>query len=606
MKKHILICLMLALLLMGICSTAMAANVPEVSVVLSENRFTGPKEVTVTIRVANTADTDMPGPMALYDPSGARIVDFGTPTLAAGASKSWTGTWMVTEQQLAEGRLAFVIAYTMADDSGVLITKQQPFYCSIVNAGAEAKIEVKRTITPTTARQNQKVYVIYEISNVGGVDVTDVTIKESSAVSSEVGKIPLIKAGEKATYTFSVKMAKKSLSSHATVTAKAGDQTLTQQVDDATIKYGNVKLEAALKADKKGGPVGDTMKLTLTIKNTGKVDYQNVNVTDAVLGTVFSGLTVKAGETLTQEKELTIAQSGEYQFTVTGADSSGTQIETATDRISVIAVDPAKEVGLSVVAEADKSTIYMLPGIVKFTVHVTNTSAVDAKDVSVVSSGVKLADFDVIAPGQTRSFVRDVRVDIAGRFRFDAVTANQLGESVTYFGNEVPIAYSAPTATPSQVPLATPARPVLENVPQDDGLPEYVDTIQQALNIGFWVLLGLSGLCLALVIVGIAGRSSRAAQSSKAEDHLERDGYSDYTQAMPAKKRRVLPEEERADEDDGDSSHKYLADEPTDVPAPVVSEETAGDMQDAMNELYPDAAKEETATYRRRRTDADE
>jgi len=607
MKQRILFGLTLALLLtVLLCGTAFAANIPSVDMQLSETRLSGPKEITVTISVTNTADTDMPGPIALYDPTGTRIESFGTPRLSAGATKSWTGTWMVTEEQLAEGRIAYALAYTITDDTGVLITKTSTFYKNIVKIGEEPEVQVKRTITPSTARNGQNVSVIYEISNIGGVDVTDVTIKESSAVSSADGKIASIKAGEKATHTFTVTMKKKNLSSHATVTYQAGGQTYTKTVDEATIKYGDVKLEATLKADKKGGPVGDTLKLTLTLKNTGKVDYQNVTVTDALLGTVFTGLTVEAGKTVTQEKELSITQTCDLQFTISGATSSGDTVETATDRVSIVAVDPAKEVVLSVVAEVDKPTIYTIPAIVKFTVHVTNNSAVEAKNVSVIASDMTMYSFESIAPGETVSFVRDALISMAGKFRFDARTANQLGENMTFNGNEVQIVHARPTATPSQVPIATPARPQLEQAPTQVETTVW-DAAKQVLDIGKWVLLGISGLCLVLIAVGIVGRSAKAAKSGNAADHLERDGYSDYTQAVPARKRRILPDSEVEDEPAEDSS-RYMAVEPEDIPAPA-TEEAAPDMQEAMSELYPEATAKESdeATYsRRRRTNRDE
>lgn len=618
---------MALLLVLGLCGTALAANVPEVSVVLSENRFSGPQEVGVTITVTNTGDTDMPGPVALYDPDGNRIEEFGTPILAAGASKSWKGTWMVTEKQLAGGRLSFGLGYTVADESGVIYQKTQTFYSQIVDTGATADVQVTRTITPPTARQGQKVYVTYEVRNVGGLEVSGLTIKESSAISSTAAKLGTLAPGETATHTFTVEMKKKSLSSHAAVTYTAAGQDYTKTVDEATIKYGTVKLEASLKADKKGGPVGDVIKLTLTLKNTGKNAIQNITVTDPVLGTVFSGLSVDGNASLTQEKEITITQTGDYLFSISGANASGEAVQTATEMVHVIAVDPEKAVSLSVTAEADKPTIYMLPGIVKFTVHVTNTGSVAAENVTVSASGVELYTFASIAPGATASFVRDVRVDIPGRFRFDAQVTDPLGQPVTFQGNEVPIRHAPPTATPTQAPIATPVIPTLEQLPNHDGLPAYMDTVEKALNIGSWVLLGVSGLFLALIVVGIIGRSARAAKSGKAADHLERSGSDNYTVAVPAKKRRILAEND--EEDEHVVSHANMQTEPADVPAPVEpaaeepsNEERTADMQETMNELYPEAGKEkdtfappapptisqdiDSIYQRRRRTNADE
>lgn len=598
MKKRILVLVTLvALLVLGLTGAAMAAEDPiKLEMELSATRFSGPAEVNVTISVTNTTEEDMPGPMALYYPTGKMIQDFGTPTLSAGQTLTWTGPWTVTEEQIKAGKVIFAVQYSYLAEDGSIGRKQANYYCTIEDAGAVAQVEINRYITPSMARNGQKVSVTYEIVNTGTVDVTDVVIKEATAISKSNGTIELVKAGEKASYTFTVTMAKKDLTSKATVTYKAGGKTYTETIASQKIKYGNVKLEASLSADKKGGNAGDIVKLTLKLKNTGKTDYENVTVTDPTLGTVFTGLTVKAGETLTQEKEITIAKSASYQFTVTGT-SSGNTVETATDVVAITAVDPAKAVALSVAVQVDKPTVYSLPSVVKFTVHVTNNSAVEAKDVVVSASKVDLYTFETIPAGETRSFVRDVKVEMAGNFRFDARIKNQLEETETFSSDLIRISHATPTAAPTSVPIATPVVPTMEKLPTEDGLPPYVDTLQDALSIGTWVFLAIGALCVALIVVGIAGRAKNAAQSAKAADHLERDGYRDYTQAVPAKQRHMMPVEEEQEVDEEYHPAQPAAEE--EAPAPV---EEAAVVADKMAELYPEAAQEaEEATYTRRR-----
>ncbi len=627
MKQRILVFATLLVLLAAVfCGVATAAEDPiVVRMDLSSNRFSGPGEVTVTIQVTNTGDTDMTRPLALYDPNGNIIEDFGTPTLSAGASKTWTGTWMVTKEQLAQGRLTFAVCYSIQMEDGMTVEKQKNFYSTIVDAGAVAQVEVTRRITPTMAKKGQEVSVIYEIANVGTIDITNVTIQESTAVSKEQGQIVSVRAGEKATYVFTFKMGTKNVTSNATITYTANGKSYTDKVENATIKYGNVKLDATLAADKRGGDPGDTVKLTLTIKNTGKSDYQNVTVTDAALGTVFSGLTVKAGETVTEVKEITIATSAEYQFTVSGTDASGATVETATGRVPVTAVDATKAVSLEVKATADKETIYMLPGIVRFTVQVSNLSAVEAKNVTVSATGVTLYEFESIQPGETRTFVRDVRVETPGKFRFDAHVKDQLEQTATFEGNIVQIIHAAPTATPSQVPLATPARPQLQELPTDDGLPPYVGSVQSILSIATWVFVALGALCLGLTVVGAVSRIAGANRSRNAPDHLERDGYRDYTQAVPAKHRRMMPSEEAvaapppSHRDEERAAQEQAAEE-------AAAEQDGALLEEALSDLYPDAAAQEmpaeeapaetaaaaeapavaeTSTYRRRRRNDD-
>ena len=610
MKKRILVLVTLAaLIILGLVGAALAEEDPiSLTMELSATRFSGPAEVTVNIKVSNTTDADMPGPLALYYPSGKIIEDFGTPTLSAGQSMTWEGTWTVTEDQIKAGRVIFAVQYNYLAEDGSIARKVKSYYVPIEDAGAVAQVEINRYITPSMARNGQKVSVIYEIVNTGTIDVTDVVIKESASVSKTNGTIDLVKAGEKGTYTFTVTMAKKDLTSNANISYKAGGKTYTETLGDAAIKYGDVKLTATLKSDKKGGNAGDTVKFTLTLKNTGKSDYQNVTVTDPTLGTVFTGLSVKAGETITQEKEITIAKSASYQFTVVGADASGATVETATDRIAITAVDPDKVVSLTVNVQVDKSVVYILPDVVKFTVSVTNNSAVDATNVTVSASKVDLYTFDAIPAGETRTFVRDVRVEMAGSFRFDARVANQLEETETFSSELIRIIHSTPTAAPTVVPIATPVVPTLEEKPTDDGLPPYVTTVQNAMGIAQWVFLGIGAIAVLLIIVGAAGRAKNAAKSARASDHLERDGYRDYTQAVPAKKRHVMPEEEGADAAQEAPAAQEAEEAPAEAPAETADPAA---VSDAMAELYPEAAEAadtpaEEATYTRRRRKADE
>ena len=550
MKRRLIVCLVMILALVaGLASTAAAeAEVDslKVSIELSSSKLAEPKEITVSIQVTNTGDADMPGPVTLYDPSGKMVEEFGSPTLTAGASKSWSGKWNVTQSQLDSGKLTFKLKYSLYNAAGELVNKTYNFSHPLTYTGAVTSVEINRTITPTTARKGQTVSVTYDVINTGNVGITDVSIKEDKSISSKSGTIASVPAGEKGSYSFTVTMGTKDLTSQATITYKAGGKTQTEKKDADTIKYGDVKLTAALSASKKGGVPGDTVKLTLTLKNTGSADYQNVTVTDAVLGELFTGQTVPAGQTVTLEKDITITDSADYQFTVTGQDASGENVETATDRVSVTAVDPAKQVVLQVEASADRETVYTLPGTVKFRVTVTNVSAVDVSDVTVYASGVQLYSFPSILAGESRDFTRDVSVSMAGQYRFDARVKNQLNETETFESNIIYIAFAQPTPEPTDAPIVTPPMPTYEDIPTDDGLPAYVDTVQKALSIAYRVLLVLAAICLLLLAIGVVRRMQAIHESNKAQDHRERGSYRDYTQ--PAPKGREEKKSSRKDE----------------------------------------------------------
>jgi len=480
--------LVLSLCLVLLCvSAAVAEDDLKVSMALSSNEFTEPKEITVSISVTNVGEGDMPGPVTLYYPSGKQVEEFGSPTLTLGSSKSWTGTWKVTQAELDAGRITFKIKYSIYNDEGELVNKTKNFSKKIIYKGGAPELTVNRTIKPTTAQQNQEVTVTYDIENTGSVEVTNVTIKENSAVSSKSGTIDSIAAGEKASYTFTTTMKKKDITSAATITYKAGGKSYSQKVEAAVIQYGEVKLSATLSADKKGGAPGETVKLTIKLKNSGTVDFNNVTLTDENLGEIASGLTVKAGETVTVDKEVTVTETQDVQVSVTAEDATGEPVETATGRISIIATDPTQQIVLSVEASADREVVYTIPGNVRFTITVNNESTVDVSDVTVRAVDTVINTFETIPAGASRTFTREMAVSMAGTYQFTASCQDVLSQTLTFSSNSIYVGYEQPTAEPTEAPIVTPPAPQYEEVPEtyddltdDQKLPAWTDNLESS------------------------------------------------------------------------------------------------------------------------------
>ena len=534
-RKRLLLALVLGIALVLLCASAALADDPmKVSMELSTNKFSAPKAITVSITVTNVGDVDMPGPVRLYDPSGKQVEEFGSPTLAVGASKNWSGQWTVTQKELEAGKITFKIKYSVysdeVDENGenTLVNKTKNFSKKIQYTGADPEISVERTIMPTTAQKGQEVSVTYAITNVGPVDVSGVTIKENTSISSKSGTIDSIAAGETGKYTFTAVMGTKDLTSNATISYKAGGKTFTSKVDSATVKYGEVKLSATLTADKKGGAPGDTVKLTLKLKNSGTTDFTNVTATDAALGTVFSDEKVPAGETLALEKELTITETQDIQFTVKGEDGTGKEVETATGRISVIATDPTQQIVLNLEASADRDKVYRLPGTVRFSFVLHNDSAVEVKNVTVKAVETPLYSVESIPAGGSVSFIRDTEVSMAGSYQFTASCKDVLGQTLNFNSNAIQIAYAEPTPVPTEAPLVTPPAPATEPMPTDQPEPEWLDQAEGVAGIAKWILAGVGGLLLLLLLIGAVRRGKSKSDSKKAMDHLEGATYRDY------------------------------------------------------------------------------
>ena len=628
-RKRLFLALALGIALVLLIASAAFADSPiKVSMELSSSKFSGPKTVTVSITVTNVGDGDLPGPVTLYYPDGNKIEEFGSPTLSVGSSKRWSGEWTVTQKELDAGKVTFTARYSAYDgpigeDGEPTLQKRKiNFSKKITVKGKEPSISVNRTIKPTTAQKNQEVSVIYEITNTGEVEVTSVNIKENAAVSAKSGTIQSIAPNETKSYTFPVTMGSKDITSAATISYKAGGKNYSKKVESATIKYGEVKLSATLKADKKGGAPGETIKLTLTLKNSGNLDFTNVKVTDAALGEVFSGLTVKAGETVTETKEIAITETQELQFTVTAEESTGKGVETATGRVNVIAMDPNQQIVLSVNAEADREVVYKIPGTVRFTITVQNDSKVEVKNIAVKAIDTELYRFESIPAGESASFIRDVDANIAeemgkGTFQFTATCKDQLDQVLTFTSNPVVIAYNPPTPVPTEAPQVTPPKPAYEPMPTDQPEPEWLNQAESIANGIKWILAAIAAVLLVLLLIGAVRRGKSRSESKKAMDHLEGGTYRDYS-AVPKRRRRSEisnggtaeekpAEEEEKPEEEGTAQNgelmaetlrKLYSEKPEETAAEVVTEvaeasaEAAGEAAETVAETAKEAAAE--------------
>ena len=552
--------------------------------------FTGPEEVTVSIDVRNAGDEDFPGPVELYYPDLTPVEEFGSPTLAAGSSRNWEGTWKVTQKELEEGVIAFYVRYPVKDEeTGELVTKAKKLSFKISYAGAEPELTISRSFLPAVAQKNQEVSVIYEIKNTGAAEVDNVTIKENTAIATTAGAIKSIAPGETKRFVFTVKMGTKDLTSEAVITYKAGGKNYSSKVEAGTIKYGTMNLTATLSADKKGGAPGDTVKLTLKLKNSGKSDFTNVLVTDETLGEVFSGETVKAGDTLTLEKDLIITETTDLQFIVKADGAEGSVLETATGRVHVVATDPTKQVVLNVEASADRSEVYKIPGgVVRFTITVRNESAVEVKNISLKAVEREVYFFDSIPSGESRTITRDMEISMPGNFQFTANAKDELGQIVSFASNTIPIAYAPPTPVPTEAPLVTPPAPATMALPQATASPAWIPQTERIADVAKWAFAGIAGALGVLLLIGAVRRGLSKNQSSKAMDHLEGANYRDYSVAPKHGKRNevISGEEERIPQAD-------TAAEAAQIPPTAAAKEAQGDglMAETLKRLNTEPAK---------------
>jgi uncharacterized repeat protein (TIGR01451 family) len=262
----------------------------------------------------------------------------------------------------------------------------------------------------------------------------------------------------------------------------------------------------------------------------------------------------------------------------------------------VVATDPTKQIVLSVEASADRNEVYKIPGgVVRFTITVRNESAVEVRNITVKAVEREVYFFDSIPSGESRSVTRDMEITMAGVFQFTASTKDELGQTVSFASNTLPIAYAPPTPVPTEAPLVTPPAPATQPIPQATDAPAWIRQTEEAADTAKWILGGIAAVLGALLLVGAVRRGHSKAQSNKAMDHLDGANYRDYSAAPRGRRRNevVSGEEERAAAEAEEAAAETAEEAPQKAEAPAEPKEDAGSemMAETLRRLVDEPAE---------------
>ena len=531
------------------------------------NTLVEPGPVDVTIKVYNSGDTDMQSPMTLYDPNGEAVENFVDVTLAAGQSQSWNGTWNVSQEEMAEGKLRFALRYEL-NAGGAAVQVNKTIAVSIQQDAPAPSLTASYTVTPNPAQEGAEVTLTYTLSNTGNVAVTNVQITNEELTDERIN-ISRIETGERVTREFVYEMGDEAVTFKPKVTYRAdgSDRVLTigtMAQETIEVAEGDLELELVGGENVVGAMPGDKATLTLTMRNTGNITYSNIQITDSVLGEIESGLELGPGEEKTVQREFTVQESADHAFTVTAVSSAGGEIEHTSNKVSVVALDLERAVNLEVSAEAGQTVIREKPAVVAFAVTVRNIGEVDAQNVELYQGDTLVATIDSIPAGEEARVVKEYSVSMEGTFQFTAVSYMEVEQQEEplqqrFDSPEVVLAYVE--ATPEPVTPPPTLAPVVTVEPVATEAPE---TGASAGMVALYVLAGVLGVAL-LAVLGlmIAARlRGEGSPATAAVDGFERGGSRSYT-ARPGTQRRRPRErvelEPRADDEPRDEAAEQAA-----------------------------------------------
>ncbi len=501
--------MLLCVLMLCACAFAYADADPiRVSSLSEPQSVISEQDVSITIKIYNSSQTDMLDEITLFNPLGVSVEKYSG--LKGEQSVTYTGKWHVTKEQIEKGKINYYIQYTVDTGSGPQkATRTVPV--TIQTEEAAPQLTATYSVSPASAREGQTVTLSYTLSNTGNVELRNIVV-ENEGVSKEELAQPSLSVGEKVTLTDTFKMGKKELVSKPSITYQAAESNKKLTISDLarkTITVAEDGLEVYLTAENtKDVYPGEKIALTVELKNTGDGAYTGLAVLLSDGTEVASGVELAAGASFKKEIEWAASEDTALTASASGTDGNGEAVAVVSTELNVTTQDASRALVLNVYADAAQAVIHSEPAVVRFGIVVENTGETDAATLTVEQAGTTVAKIPSLPAGESRTMVFDLETSIAGKFQFVVKGRDADGNERAYESNIIQIDYIAPTPTPTAVPTPTPVPPTPTPVPTATPAPTLGEIIAEKINPV--VLYSVAGVLAALLVVvlGVSGVTS--------------------------------------------------------------------------------------------------
>ena len=514
----------IVLLLISACAAWAEDDPIRVSSRCEPQSVVSEQDVTVTIKIYNSGQTDVTQDITLHDPLGISVEKY-LGGLKAEQSVTYTGTWHVTQDQINEGRIKYYIQYYIDTPDGPQ-KKVNTIPVTLQTADAAPQLTATYTISPAAAAEGQQVTLSYTLSNTGNIGLTDISVT-NEGVSDQTLTAETLAVGEKVTLTDTFTMGNEEVVSYPTVTysADGSDEKLT--IDDMarrTITVAEDGLEAAIEVTPAENIYpGEAVEVKLTIKNDGESAYSGLKATMPDGAVVCENVDLAPGASHEASISWTPAQAGPVSVSVTGKDAQGEMIGVASEAVELTLQDESTALVLGIRAQAQETTIYAEPAVVRFGIVVENIGQTDATTLTITEAGTTVATIPSLPAGESRTVVLDLQTSIAGQIQFAVTGKDAVGNTRSYNSNIIQLNYVAPTPTPTVAPTATPVPPTPTPAPTATPEPTLQEIIAEKVDLRVLagVAIGLGAMLLISVTAIIVSKIKRRKRMAGALDTIE-------------------------------------------------------------------------------------
>ena len=316
MRKRILGALAV-LLLTVLWTPAALADEMEVRVTATPTELSDSGTVAFTFAVANRSDYEMSNLVITYEGTAHEILkDQAIPM--NGEARDIVLSLPVTQAQLGKP-IQFQVS---AVRSGEAIMRTAEI---TIGRSADPAITAERTLSADKVKQGETVKLSYALKNETKFDMTDITLIDENISDNAILKLEKLLAGATYTMDYDFTMGEESVSSVPFITYTVNGKTKTfSGIEARQIEMLLVKIDLSVEA---GAPTAGGVTFTLTARNAGNQDVNNITIRDekgnAVTNAPFS---LKTGDTATYTYQVT-PDMGEavrsVRFFLSGTDALG-------------------------------------------------------------------------------------------------------------------------------------------------------------------------------------------------------------------------------------------------------------------------------------------
>lgn len=589
---------LLCMLMLCVCAFASADADPiRVSSLSEPQSVISEQDVSITIKIYNSSQTDMLDEITLFNPQGVSVEKYSG--LKGEQSVTYTGKWFVTKEQIEKGKINYYIQYTVDTGSGPQkTTRTVPV--TIQTEEAAPQLTATYSVSPASAREGQTVTLTYTLSNTGNVELRNIVV-ENEGVSKEELAQPSLSVGEKVTITDSFKMGKKELVSKPSITYQAADSNKKLTISDLarkTITVAEDGLEVYLTAEKAEDIYpGEKVALKAELKNTGDQSYTDLSVVLSDGTEVASGVELAAGAAFEKEIEWAAQEDTVLTASVSGADGNGEAVAVVSGEVKITTQDASRALVLNVFADVAQTVIHSEPAVVRFGVVVENVGQTDAATLTIEQAGTTVAKIPSLPSGESRTVVFDLETSIAGKFQFVVKGRDSDGNERAYESNILQVEYIAPTPTPTAVPTPTPVPPTPTPAPTATPVPTLGEIIAEKVNPV--VLYSVAGVLSALLvlILGVSGVTSakRKKRMEQAIDTIVLTPDVRNHRGVVRRRRPKAGRQEAAQEEPAQEEAIVPATELTEEEPEQKAEESSTPARDAMRQMEREESRRRRA-----------